>query len=87
MDVHFSRTFKKAYDKLDTKIQNLFVDKLALFTVDEFNPRLKNHGLKGAYKGVRSISVTGDYRAHYVIHSSDVREFIEIGTHSQLYRK
>ena len=87
MVVHFSKTFTKAYNKLDKKIRNAFIDRLELFVVDEFNSRLSNHGLKGSYKGVRSISVTGDFRAHYVIRDTDIREFIEIGTHSQLYRK
>ncbi len=87
MVVVLSSTFKKAYTKLDKKIKDAFTVRLKLFIVDEFNPRLNNHGLKGNYHGVRSISITGNFRAHYVIIDSNVRQFVEIGTHSQLYKK
>ena len=87
MIILFSRDFVKNHKKLDTKIKEMFQKKLELFAIDEFNQKLANHGLKGSYVGVRSISVTGDFRAHYLIHNSETRLFIDIGTYSQLYKK
>ena len=45
---------------------------------------LRNHPLKDKFAGVRSIDVTGDWRALY----RKMREriiFVELGTHDQLY--
>ena len=74
------------FSKLNKKIQKALDDRLHLFVIDEFNPRLYNHGLKGKYKDTRSIAITGDIRAHYIIHDSETRLFVDIGTHSELYR-
>ncbi len=49
---------------------------------DEFSIPLNNHPLKGEYTGVRSINITGDFRAHYTILEDNHRYFIAIGTHS-----
>ena len=54
---------------------------------NEFDPILRNHTLKGKNKTIRSITITGDFRAHYTIHESDVRYFVTIGSHSELYEK
>jgi len=48
---------------------------------------LRNHSLQGKYDGVRSITITGDFRAHYVILLEESRTFVAIGTHSELYEK
>jgi len=85
MFIKFSKPLTKSFKKLDLKIQKAFYKKLEIFMTDEYTFTLHNHALQGKYQGVRSISVTGDFRAHYVILSDDVRYFVAIGSHSELY--
>jgi addiction module RelE/StbE family toxin len=87
MYIIFSKTFVKAYKKANGNIKNSFEEKLELFKINEFDARLNNHSLNGEYSHVRSISVTGDWRAHYEIPKKDIRYFIALGTHSELYKK
>lgn len=87
MHVLFSKTFVKAYKKVDSKIKRAFGEKLELFKQDEFDIRLRNHALQGKYKHVRSIIITGDFRAHYETIEENSKYFVAIGTHSELYEK
>ncbi len=52
---------------------------------NEFEPILNNHMLQGKYAEVRSINITGDFRAHYTVLNNNSRYFVAIGTHSELY--
>ena len=65
MKVNYTKTFAKHYDKADAKIQKAFKERIKLFQKDPLNPLLRNHLLKGNYKGYRSINITGDWRALY----------------------
>lgn len=85
MNIIFSKTFVKSFKKIDMKIQVAFEKKLELFEENEFDVRLRNHSLQGEFKDMRSISVTGDFRAHYKTLDDDVKYFVAIGTHSELY--
>ncbi|OGG89115.1 hypothetical protein A2592_03235 [Candidatus Kaiserbacteria bacterium RIFOXYD1_FULL_42_15] len=87
MHVLFSKTFTKTYKRLDQKIKKAFEIKLLIFIENEFDETLRNHSLQGKYDGVRSITITGDFRAHYVILLEESRTFVAIGTHSELYEK
>lgn len=87
MNILFSKTFVKAYKKVDVKIQIAFGEKIELFKQDEFDIRLHNHVLHGKYKHVRSIAITGDFRAHYETLDGNIKYFVAIGTHSELYKK
>ncbi len=87
MHVIFSKTFSKSYEKLDSKIQHAFEKRLRIFATNEFDPILRNHTLKGKFKTIRSITITGDFRAHYTILEDDIRYFVTIGSHSELYEK
>lgn len=86
MTIHFHRRFKKQLQKASGKIQTAFYEQLGSFEWDPFGPKLGNHALKGEYLGYRSIDVTGDWRAVYVLLSDDECVFTFLGTHSQLYR-
>jgi addiction module RelE/StbE family toxin len=70
---------------MDSKIKKAYEEKLSWFLQDEFDIRLRNHALRGKYKQIRSIAITGDVRAHYEIREEGVRYFVAIGTHSELY--
>lgn len=85
MKISFSKTFKKQYQKLPTKLQQKFDDRIKLFEVSASDPLLKNHGLTGKYTGYYSINITGDLRALYYLSGNDLVIFGFIGTHSQLY--
>jgi addiction module RelE/StbE family toxin len=62
-----TKSFDKQYAKLNLKIKDQFKDRLKLFIDDPFNPRLRNHPLKGNFLGYRSIDVSGDVRVLYTV--------------------
>ena len=89
MNILFDRTFKKQYDKADKKIQKAFEDKLHLFAKDTNSHQLRNHKLIGKHKGLRSINITGDWRALFIENKTNddiIVTFVLLGTHSQLYK-
>ncbi len=85
MKIRFHRNFEKQYKKLKTSEKERVKKRLALFLQDEFNPILNNHPLRGKHKGYRSINIAGDLRAIYKRVSLDIRVFITVDTHSNLY--
>ena len=87
MQIRFNRQFSKQYNKSPSKIKQAFKKRLKLFLKDPFTNILNNHPLKGKFKGVRSINITGNWRAIYrEYQSKDLVIFVSLGTHSQLYR-
>ncbi|MFH1584952.1 MAG: type II toxin-antitoxin system mRNA interferase toxin, RelE/StbE family [Patescibacteria group bacterium] len=86
MRVFFHRSFDKKYRKLRLGEKKKFKERLGLFLTDPFCPILNNHALTGKYKGSRSINVTGDLRAVYDIVGREAVLFVDIDTHSNLYR-
>ena len=86
MQIHFHRWFDKRFAKLPKKIQDKAIERIQLFRADPFNSALANHALTGRYSGSRSINISGDYRAIYDPLPNDTALFIDIGTHSQLYK-
>jgi len=87
MQIYYHSSFKKKFKKLPKDIQKKFSQRLELFYEDTHHALLRNHSLSGEYSGCRSINITGDYRAIYVhlIITDDVIQFLDIGTHSELY--
>lgn len=63
-----------------------FTDRYQLFIENRDNSILKDHKLAGDLVGLRSFSITGDIRVVYRLNSSTTAEFIDIGTHNQVYR-
>lgn len=89
IEIKFSGCFRKQYDKASEKIRKAFRNRLNLFRQNPLDPQLRDHALKGEYKGYRSINVTGDWRAIYSkrkTEDDDVIVFELLGTHSQLYK-
>lgn len=66
--------------------RQLLRERLIFFAAEPFHPSLRNHPLAGNWRGYRSINLSGDLRAIYYLHGRDMAIFVEIGTHSQLYR-
>lgn len=86
MQIFHHKSFKKHYKKLDLKHQKLVDEAIGLFCSNPFDPKLRNHSLKGKYKGLNSINAGSDLRIifkqnnnYYLIF------FITIGSHSRLY--
>ena len=86
MKIRFHHYFLKRYKKIPPKIRRQFEKRLFIFEKDPFHPSLNNHPLKGNRKGQWSINITGDWRAIYVFKNKDTVVFIDIDTHSNLYR-
>ncbi len=84
MIVRYSKNFVKQYDKLSAKTQGSVLERLELFRQNPLTPKLRNHQLQGKNKVYRSINITGDVRALYLLRD-DEAIFDAVGTHSQLY--
>lgn len=86
MNIEFHRSFKKRYKKLPTKIQDQFDARLQLFESNSIHSLLHNHPLSGDRNGQWSINITGDWRAIYIRKQENTALFLDIDTHSNLYR-
>jgi addiction module RelE/StbE family toxin len=80
------KSFLKSYAKLPQNIQKKFVERVQLFLDEPDHPLLRIHELKGDMTPLKSMNITGDYRALFTI---DIKKqhiiFYKIGTHSELY--
>lgn len=86
MNIFFHKTFDKRFAKLPRKIQLKVLERLDVFRADPFDVTLDNHALIGRHQGSRSVNITGDYRAIFSVLSEEDFLFLDIGTHSQLYK-
>ena len=85
MKALFSKTFEKQYTRLPQGIQKKTKERIRLFKKNPRDPLLRIHKLKGKKKPLKSMNITGDYRALFTQEDKDTITFHEIGTHSQLY--
>ncbi|MDP1689461.1 MAG: type II toxin-antitoxin system mRNA interferase toxin, RelE/StbE family [bacterium] len=86
MRIEFHRTFKRRHKKIPLKIRSQFEERLRIFERDSWSPLLNNHELTGDRDGEWSINVTGDWRAIYMWRDEETIVFIDIDTHSELYK-
>jgi len=84
--IEFHKHFTKRYKKIPSEIRRQFEKRLFIFEENPFHPQLNNHPLTGDRKEQWSINLTGDWRAIYVFKNEDTIVFIDIDTHSNLYR-
>ena len=85
MQILLTDSFKKQYKKVPREIQKSFLEKLEIFTENPRHPSLRIHKLKGVLRFFSSLSINKNYRAKFVI-KNNTAEFIEIGTHDQIYK-
>ncbi len=89
MDVAFSDSFKKAFQKRikSTSSEVTFWYKLDLFIGDPFHPSLKTHKLSGKLKGLFSFSIEYDLRVVFYFTKDKPTKaiFIDIGNHDEVY--
>ena len=86
MTIIFHSSFKRRYAKIPIKIRRKFDERLFLFEKGQFYPLLNNHPLGGDREGQWSINITGDWRAVYIPKGEYTVVFIDIDTHSNLYK-
>ncbi len=86
MRILFHKNFEKKFVKLHPTLKERFKERRNLFLENTFHPLLNNHVLTGERKDQWSINITGDWRAIYVVKEEGVIVFIDIDTHSNLYR-
>lgn len=84
MKISYTKNFVKLSKKLNPKLRVQMIERITLFSVNPLDPQLRDHRLKGKYKQYRSIDITGDYRALYLLQGDEVI-FDVVGTHSHLY--
>jgi len=85
--VRFSRHFLKQYNTAPRNIQTAFDARLKRFFKNQHDPILRNHALRGMLSGLRSINISGDWRAIFrELPDEKIIFFDALGTHSQLYR-
>jgi addiction module RelE/StbE family toxin len=86
MKAAFTKSFDKQFSKLPRKRQEQAKAAVALFLQDVAHPVLRNHALKGEWKGHHSISAGGNLRLHFKMIDENTVLFVAIGSHSQLYK-
>ena len=87
MKIRFHKSFLKSYDRLPKNIQSKAEERIKIFSNNQQDPRLKDHALQGKMAGKRAFSITGDYRIIYQrTNKGWTLLFIDIGTHSQVYK-
>jgi len=88
--IKYSRNFNKSFFrriKSDAKLVKRTQERITLFLINPENETIKNHRLVGNKVGLYSFSINGDFRIVYRRVNSEVVEFIDIGTHNQVYGK
>lgn len=87
MRIYLHRKFLKKFAQLQPKLKEKFKERRNLFIQDMSHPLLNNHPLTGDRMGQWSINITGDWRAIYIFdQEKEAVIFIDIGTHSELYK-
>lgn len=85
MQINFSKSFCKDYKKAPERIKNAVKERFYLFEINKYEKILNNHQLSGDLSFLRSINITGDWRALFVEEKDNVT-FVLLNTHSNLYK-
>jgi len=86
MEVRYARRFQKQLAKLQKHEKIAVADTIVAFGKNPFDPKLKNHALKGTMKGKRSLSAGFDLRIIFEEHDGyTVVIMVAVGTHQKVY--
>ncbi|MDJ1177376.1 type II toxin-antitoxin system YafQ family toxin [Roseofilum sp. BLCC_M91] len=88
MEVSFSSAFKRAFKKRikgNEDKESKFWQKLEMFTLDPYDPRLKTHKLSGKLKDLWSFTVDYDERVLFYFTEDGQATFVDIGSHDEVY--
>ncbi|MGI9027726.1 MAG: type II toxin-antitoxin system RelE/ParE family toxin [Candidatus Saccharimonadales bacterium] len=84
--IDFTKSFTRQFRPLRENQKKRFYERLELFKKNPHDRVLRDHALKGKYKGYRSVDIEGDLRALYYVKGDRVVIFAFIGSHAQLYK-
>ncbi|KKU69816.1 MAG: Plasmid stabilization system [Candidatus Amesbacteria bacterium GW2011_GWA1_47_20] len=88
MKINLHPVYHKHYKKRIIPHSNLdkkAAERIKIFILDPHHPILKDHQLSGAKRHLRAFWITGNIRITYKVFSTDEVEFMDIGTHNQVY--
>lgn len=86
MQLFRHKNFTKQYRKLGSKQQTFIDQAIFLFYKNPFDAKLRNHALKGKYKGCHSIDAAFDLRIIFQQEKNYAVVFLlKVGSHNQLY--
>ena len=86
MQLFRHKNFKKQYRKLRADQQASIDAAILLFYKNPFDPKLRNHPLKGEYKNCNSIDAAFDLRIIFKQENNYVVVILlKVGSHNQLY--
>jgi mRNA interferase YafQ len=86
MQIFRHKNFIKHYKKLNLKNQFLVDQALDILYENPFDPKLRNHQLKGEFKGLSSIYVGSDLRIIFKQEKDyAVIMLLKVGSHNQVY--
>jgi addiction module RelE/StbE family toxin len=80
-ELYYSKKFVKELKKLPEAIIKLAVKKEAVFKNNPLHPSLRLHELHGKFRGIWSISITGNYRIIFERMDNGDIMFVSIGKH------
>lgn len=83
--VEVTTRFQRAFDRLPPHLQQLTVQRVAIFAANPFDPRLRTHKLKGKLQAFWSFSVTGAHRVMVTFPQAGMALLHDVGTHD-IYR-
>ena len=86
MNIGFHRNFIKQYKRVPKSTRFRVGERLELFELNALHPLLNTHPLTGNRTGQWSINITGDWRAIFVYQDRETVIFIDLDTHSNLYK-
>lgn len=79
--IEYSRQFIKELKGLPEGIAALAIEKEKIFKDNPLHPSLRLHELHGKFKGLWSVSITGNYRIIFERMKNGDILFISIGRH------
>lgn len=80
-ELYYSKKFVKELKALPKEIIKLAVKKEVIFKGNPLHPSLRLHELHGKFRGIWSISITGNYRIIFERMDNGDIMFISIGKH------
>ncbi len=86
--LRYASAFLKHYKKRiapSLALQKKVQERIYMLISNPRHPMLRDHPLKGDQSGRRSCSITGDIRVIYRVVDDSI-EFLDIGTHNQVYK-
>ncbi len=81
MEVFFTPTFLKQFNKLEISLQDEVVEKIELFKDTRNHLQLKVHALHGKFKGLYSFSVNYSHRIVFEYVSKKEILLLKVGNH------